>query len=172
MLAVVEDEQRPVPLQRRDQAVGGVGGAERQVGLVGAQPGPLGQAERAEHRERDQPPVRQPRQLDQPGRLGCLAVAIGLAAAVAATAEAAGGLHRQPGLAHAARSGERDQPMPAEQLQDPRELLLPPHEAGERPAQVAPTASPPARHHGVEGMTTAHCSHPRLLSVGPRPVTE
>jgi hypothetical protein len=135
-----------VPLQRGDQAVGGVGGAERQVRFVGVQPRPLDQAEGAEHRHRDQAPVGQAGELDQPGRVERAAVAVGLAAAGAATAQAAGGLHGEPGLAHPAGTGEGDQPVPAEQLHHLRELLLPPDEAGERPRQVAP--APPGRGRG------------------------
>ena len=42
-----------------------------------------------------------------------------------------GGLDRQPGLAGAARSVERDQAGLAEQLADPAQFVLPPDEAAE-----------------------------------------
>jgi len=113
VLAVVQDQHRVPAGQRAAQPVHRVGQAG--VGAVPREP-PLAQAERVEHRvghlgrlaDRGEPG--EPRRRGQPRR----------------------GLGRQPGLAHPARAGQRDEPLGGQLLQHAGDVVVPADEAGRR----------------------------------------
>jgi hypothetical protein len=107
VLAVVEDQQRPLPGQRGQQPAERIGllfrpGRERRGRAARVQERLLAQAERPQHGGGDVRGVGQRRQLDQPHPVGH-GVHLG-----------PGRLDRQAGLARAARAGEGEQAVRAE----------------------------------------------------------
>ena len=118
VLAVVEDQQRVPFRQGRAEPVNRVGAP------VGAAPGdrPLAQAERVEDRVRHLRRLGHRGELGEPGR-PAVPARIG-------PGQALGRLGRQPGLAHAARPGQRDQALGRELLQHGGHLAVPADEAG------------------------------------------
>ena len=81
---------------------------------------PFAQAERVQNRVGHLGRLRHRGKLGEPGRAG-EPLAVG---------QSPGRLRRQPGLAHAARSGERDQALSGELFQHADHLLVPADEAG------------------------------------------
>ncbi|MEU9884630.1 hypothetical protein [Sphaerisporangium sp. NPDC051011] len=111
MLAVVQDQQeRPVG-QRLSEASGGAGGSVGQ-----GRPPRAAQAQRAQHGLRHLRRLGHPREVGEAhlARLPCA------------------GLGREPGLARAARAGQRHQAGGGQQLGEPSQLVLTSHEAGQR----------------------------------------